>query len=227
LETPKDPPAIDTEDRPPVVDPPPVETILGAKADAIINLSPKLRADWQRLLAQEWSIVYGKPGEGSKCDWKNSTIIVDPAQAKGDPNKLAVIFAHEVGHAVSRPPYDIPGSGLTREEYVEANVDRQLASEGDAAFENARYQEEIALNGGKSDEIGYAGKRDDDYQRIYDAYKAGQISESEARHQMGQVMAQEGVSGTNNTTYRDTLTQRYENQWSEDYSDVPDGSVAH
>jgi sugar phosphate isomerase/epimerase len=73
------------------------------------------------------------------------------------------------------------------------------------------HREEILAGGGP--DIGFAGKLDAQYQAIYDSYKRGDISATEAAHRMGQVMANEGLSGTNGTTYRDDIQRRAEEDW--------------
>jgi hypothetical protein len=94
---------------------------------------------------------------------------------------------------------------------LDKNVSQALDDEGQAALENAVHREEILAGGGP--DIGFAGKLDAQYQAIYDSYKRGDISATEAAHRMGQVMANEGLSGTNGTTYRDDIQRRAEEDW--------------
>jgi hypothetical protein len=81
-------------------------------------------------------------------------------------------------------------------------VEARLEHEGDAAFENARYREEILANTGI--DIGIAGRNDDrPYLQIYDDFKTGKLTESEAKWLMGQLMGEE-LEARPSTTKRES-----------------------
>lgn len=185
----------------------------GKEIDALLNLSPTMRRQVEQLLNAKWQILEAPPGKTSVCDPNDQIIYISREQAKGDLLKLASLFAHEIGHAASGFKGYIPPDGLSKNEYLWANVQKDLGHEGGAAFESLRYREEIRNNGGP--DIGIAAVQDDKYEIVYDAYKNGGISEEEAKTIMGGIFASERRS-TDGQTYREGLFDYYENRWREE-----------
>ena len=182
------------------------------------NKSPTLQKQLEHLEGNDWRIVHGKPGEGSYCDKRNTRIVIDPglegAQATG-------VVAHEVGHATHTGEPEVPPNGRTKQEYVDANVDRHMRDEGDAQFNAARVRDEVASNGGK--DTGIPGQHEDGYQKIYDDRKAGKVSEDQAKSQMGDLMGQEKTS-TTGESYRDYYGKHYASDYDQTAANSGSGS---
>jgi hypothetical protein len=58
-----------------------------------------------------------------------------------------------------------------------------------------------------------AGPQDAKYQQIYNDYKAGKITDEQAKHRMGQVFADGERTSTSGQTYRDYYSDAYEKKW--------------
>jgi hypothetical protein len=220
---PPDPPKTGNaaEETKPASDPTPIKTGLGEKVDQalneILNKSPQLRENLEKLLKDGWRVQWGKSGVGLP-DYKNKIIYLDPS-LKGDldasgtltakqADNIASVLVHEVGHA-THPPAKIPMDGLTEEEYVRRQVDAYLDSEGAAAFENARALHQAGPNGAS-----IAGLQDERYQQIYNDYLTGKISEQEAIRQMGQVFGGE-IHGDRKALYRDVFIEAAQRDWAD------------
>jgi hypothetical protein len=173
----------------------------GEQVDKLLNASPSLREDWQKMLAAGWEVKLLATGK-SKSDNGDKKLWINPADARNDPRLLAVLLSHEVGHAVNEAPYKLDAKKHSKDDYVERTVEARLEHEGDAAFENARYREEILANTGI--DIGIAGRNDDrPYLQIYDDFKTGKLTESEAKWLMGQLMGEE-LEARPSTTKRES-----------------------
>jgi type VI secretion system secreted protein VgrG len=186
---------------------------LGTATDNILNKSPTLQKEWAALEDKGWKVKFGEAGKGSFADRNGTppTIVLDPNQ-RNNPSLLAETFSHEVGHATHNLPPEAGMEGKTHDQYVQQNLDRHLDDEGAANFNNARAKDEIGGNGGPAD-FGINGVQDAKYQAIYNDYKAGNITEEQAKHQMGQVFADGEHTSTNGQTYRDYYSKQYEDKW--------------
>ena len=175
-----------------------------------ITSSPILMDKLGSLLTDGWVIRYGTAGGGSFCDKEANEIVLDPNES-GDHLAMTQTLAHEAGHATYTPdPYVAP-DGLTRDEYVAANVNSQLKDEGEATLTNAEVREEIMNNSGE--DIGIAGTQTDDYERITDSYQNGDIDRDTARQQIGDKFADGETTSTTNESYRDYYSQPYEDYY--------------
>jgi type VI secretion system secreted protein VgrG len=190
-------------------DPDKVVTGLGEEVDKIVNQSPTLQKHIRELQARGWKIEFGSAGVGG-IGKDDDVIFIDPSLKKR-PDQMAAVLAHEVGHA-RHPVADVPREGLSREEYMRRRVDAYLDSEGAAALETVRYQEEVRANGGNLD---IAGFHDDAYREIYDQLQSGQVTEQEAMHRMGQVYGDGELHGDSRVTYRDHFIQAAEKDWND------------
>lgn len=178
---------------------------------AIIARSPTLTAQMQQLLQDGWTIEYGVAGEGSFCDRDGKRIVIDP-NGSGDPAGVVQTLAHEAGHAGYTLDPPVGMSGRTRDEFVNGNTDRHLRDEGEATLNNITVQREINANGGP--DIGIAGTRDADYNRIYDRYP-DPADRDRARQEVGNAFAtgERPSTDAGAANYHDYYSQQYRDQW--------------
>jgi hypothetical protein len=189
---------------------------LGPEVDDLINRSPTLRRKWEAAVKAEWKIEivrnnersYAQPGKkgGGKV-----VINLNDVKPGGDTvGKLTSLLSHELGHAVSDNKAVIPANN--KADFVSKNADRAVDAEGDAAFENARTRDEILENGGRDIEI--RGGLDQRYIAIYADFKAGLISEAQARAEMSEVQGSEqGTLDPKGPTRRQLFEAQYEEAW--------------
>jgi type VI secretion system secreted protein VgrG len=203
--------------------PKPVSTGLGKKVDDLVAKSPKLTENLKKLEGK-CDIVYGEAGKGTYYD-KNALprpkIVIDPND-KDNPESVVQSLAHESGHALyTLDPY-VPPDGLTKEEYVAKNVNRNLKDEGEATMTNAEVRREILDNGGP--DIGVAGSQSEKYKKIAEKYPDPK-DRDKARQEIGDVFADgETPSGSQNAgkTYRDYYGKPYADHY--DKTKTPSGS---
>jgi type VI secretion system secreted protein VgrG len=183
---------------------------LGPEVGYYVKNSPTLNSSLTTLEKQGWKIKYGDPGSGSFCDKENKVIQID-GNEKEDPNEVATTLAHETGHALYKEdPYVAP-DGLSKEEYVNANVESGLKDEGEATLHNIEISREIKKNTGK--EIDVAGTQRDEYEEVYDAYKKDGDREA-ARKKIGDIFAdRERPSTSPDMTYREYYSKPYEDYY--------------
>ncbi len=193
----------------------PPSTGLGADVDAMVAMSPTLMANIQALLADGWTIQYGPAGQGSYCD-KNKKIIVIDSNEKGNPTAVTQTLAHESGHALyEQDPY-VPPDGLTRQQYIDQNVNRNLKDEAEATLTNATIRSEINNAGGP--DIGIAGQQGAQYQAIADKYP-NPADRDLARQEIanvfgaGEVPSVPKPDGTMYGSYNDYYGQAYADFW--------------
>jgi hypothetical protein len=197
----------------------PIVSGFGRAVDELLNKSPSLRAAWETARKNGWEIQKAEPGSGSRADpnTKPPTVYIDLEGVKPGAKyteHLAALIAHEIGHAAT--PYQEEIQAATRDEFVTKNVAKDLAHEGAAAFENCRARDEIMGPNKDGPDINIRGGQDTIYDYIYEQYKAGHISESEAKAQMGAHFADEGLRVLPNgqvQTYEMVFTERYEDIW--------------
>ncbi|MGC4069163.1 MAG: hypothetical protein QM784_31850 [Polyangiaceae bacterium] len=92
---------------------------------------------------------------------------------------------------------------MSRQEYIDKNVDLHMKDEGNAQFNAAKVRDEIGKNGGPN--TGIPGQHEQEYQDAYDRHKAGTLTEDQAKQEMAKTMERETVSGqqNQNVPYRD------------------------
>jgi len=179
-------------------------------ADGLIAMSPTLSNNIATLQAQGWTIAYGAPGGGTFTDRQAKRITVDPNEAD-NPALLTQSLAHESGHALYTPDPYVPPTGLTCQQYIDQNVNRDLKDEGEATLTNIQVRKEIRDNGGP--DIGIAGAQPDTYQQIADKYP-DPAQRDQARQEIGNAFADgEHPSNAPDQTYRQYYQQPYADYW--------------
>lgn len=198
----------------PASTPPIVATGLGADADALVNQSPTLASQVQQLQRAGWSIQYGPAGQGSYADRSQRRIVID-SNERGNPTALTQTLAHEAGHAAYTPPPQTPMGQLSRQQYVDANVQEHLRDEGEATLNNLRVRDEIRSSGGP--DIGVAGANSDLYKQTWQQYQSGAIDRNTARERIANAFATERTS-TTGEDYRTYYGRPYEQYWDQMHS---------
>lgn len=166
---------------------------------AVLEKSPGLRADIERIQSQGFDIRWGPPGAGTYLVEKGvgRAIVIDQS-ARGDGARIAGALSHEIGHKEFREPVD----RSTREAYVTG----LLRDEAGATVHNARVRREILDNGGP--DIGFAGHNATQYEAITDQMLAGRITEAQAIERIAEVYKTERTSNTKET-YEDYYGKYY------------------
>jgi hypothetical protein len=223
---PPTPPGQNQPPHPPPSQPPAaaITTGLGAAVDTLVGQSPTLTHDLQALQANGWTVRYGHAGETGSFSRRDQKVIVIDPNEQGQPATLAETLAHEAGHAQYTPSAYLPPSGLTKAQYVQRNVDHNLADEGAATLENMETRAQILQHGGP--DIGIAGTQPTQYQQIYNRYKAGTITREQACSQIGNVYGNGEHTSTTGEPYAAYYGHAYEAQWNQSYNGQPPGFVA-
>ena len=197
---------------------PAVNTGLGANIDNLIKKSDTLANNLAVLQSQGWTIAYGVAGKGTFANRSTKQIVVDPNQA-GNPAAVVQSIAHESGHALFTPDPYIPPAGLTKDQYVTQNTNRNLRDEGEATLMNVQVRNEINGNGGP--DIGIAGTKTDKYAEI--AGKDHDYSKRDAaRQEIGDVYADgEHTSTPPKPSYRDYYSKQYTDEWNRTHPAPP------
>jgi type VI secretion system secreted protein VgrG len=168
--------------------------------------SPTLTKNVEALKKNGWTIEYGDAGKGSYTDKTKKRIVVD-SNAKNSPTAAAQTLAHESGHALyTADPYVTP-TGKTKDEYVKANVKRDLKDEGEATLTNVQVRNEVKENGGP--DIGVAGTQAKKYEEIAAKYPEAK-DRDKAREEIGSAFAKgEHPSNAPSQTYEDYYAKTY------------------
>ncbi len=176
-----------------------------AVADLIAK-SPTLTQNLATLQEQGWKVQYGVAGAGTTADRNTKVITVDPNQ-RGNPASLVQSLSHESGHAMYTLPPEVPTTGLTRDQYVSQNTQRNLDDEGEATLTNAQVRQEILNNGGE--DIGIAGTQTPAYLQSYQDYQT-HGDRQRARREIGDTFADnEHPSNDVTHTYREYYGKAY------------------
>ncbi|HZU95146.1 MAG TPA: hypothetical protein VFF73_00450 [Planctomycetota bacterium] len=144
-----------------------------ADVNALAASSPTLRADIASLQNDGWTITYGEQGHvyvpggkpydgGSFASWSQKVVVVDPSETT--PAAVAQTLSHEFGHATTGEPAPAWNPNMSRDQYVDANTQGYLRSEGEATLRNAVVRQEILDATGT--DIGIGGVRSPEYARI-------------------------------------------------------------
>jgi len=200
---------------------------------ALINDSPTLKKDMDKLIAKKWDIFYGatKNGvaetTGDKGDGKGE-IIIDPKtytaakEAGGDSRFVVTALAHEIGHK--------PDTFKENSSSKEAFVDSLLLSEGDAILYGLKVREEIRCKGMGGDckdkydsplnqmsdndniDIFMMGdmKFSEQLYDVYFDYKIGKIEKSEARAKIAEIYRKMPLGDSN---YEEEYGKAYEEKY--------------
>ncbi|MFO0575218.1 MAG: hypothetical protein U1A78_14605 [Polyangia bacterium] len=193
-----------------------VHSGLGRAFDKYAQKSPTLRRNIKKLQQTGWHIKYGKKGGGSYCDKGQKVIVVDRAEKKS-PMAVMQTMAHETGHALYvADPYVGP-EGLSKKQYVAANVRRQLRDEGEATIMNMQIRRELLKRTHGHMDIGVAGRQANRYKRLFERYRSrlgNPKVRDKLRTRIGNIFADhEHPSTAPSKTYR----QNYSEFWSDTY----------
>jgi len=178
------------------------------KVRALVKQSPTLRAELLSLQNAGYSISTGPVADGYYTNRTTKTIVID--QPLGDADTVSHI-AHEVGHGTTQTAYIPPTPSMTKDQYVNANVNNQMHNEGEAQFNAAQVRAELKAAGGP--DTGIPGSQTADYQKAYDDYVAGKITKDQAITQMGNLMGNEKASKPPYKAYRDYYGDTYKDFW--------------
>lgn len=199
---------------------PTVATGLGADVDALVNLSPTLAKQVEQLQKDGWSIQYGPAGGGSYANRREKRIVID-SNERGNAALVSQTIAHEAGHAMYTLPAEVPMEGRSRQEYVEANVQRHLRDEAEATMNNMKVRDEILLGGGP--DIGVAGANAKQYEQTWQDYRSGAIDRNTARERIANAFGDERTS-TTGEDYRTYYGKPYEDAWDQVHTSSKGGS---
>lgn len=174
---------------------------------AIVRQSPSLEADLAQLRRAGWSITT-RNGGGSETDSVHHTMVIDTSEA---PATQVGSLAHESAHArYGDTPFHPATAGMTRNQFIQANLRENMLDEANAQFNEAAVRDEVARNGGP--DTGVSGTQSADYQRIYNDFRAGNITRQQAVSQMADIFPNE-TTGNTGQTYRDYYTGSYSDWW--------------
>jgi len=194
-----------------------VTTGLGDDVDALVNKSPTLRDKLDRLQKDGW-VIETQNGGGTYADKTQKKIVVDIENASAEDQVQSL--AHEAGHAdYTVDPY-VPPDGKTKQEYVDANVKRDLKDEGEATLTNLEVREEILDAGGP--DIGIAGNSANhpQYEQAYEDFKNGG-DRDKAREDIGGIFADGEQTSTTNESYRDYYSKTYADHYDNTQNGTP------
>jgi type VI secretion system secreted protein VgrG len=176
------------------------KTGLGKDVDVLAGKSPNMQKNVDTFIDKNGgTIQYGPAGKGSYFDRKKSLIVIDGA-LKGKPEASTQVLAHELGHAVDTKVTDT----TSRAGYI----DSMLRGEGDAALANLEARKEILANGGP--DIGVAGARSADYEKIYTKYG----SSEKASQAIGKVFGDKEITSTTKEVYKDYYGKIFDAKYS-------------
>ncbi len=176
---------------------------------ALIIQSPTLVANLIALSESGWTFQSGEAGKGSFARRSTKTIVLDPNAT--DPADITQTLAHESGHALYEMDPYVPPDGLSREEFVERNTQRNLKDEGEATLVNAEVRREIQNTSGT--DIGLAGTQTEQYNTAYEQYRE-HGDRDRARNEIGNVFGHgEHPSTEPGVDYAQYYGRPYENTY--------------
>lgn len=179
------------------------------KVREIVKKSPHLRAQIFGLQQDGINFQVGTAGDGSSFNSGTKTITIEPGRTD---REIVASIAHEVGHARSKRANFIPDTPtMTRDGFVDANVDNQLKGEADAQLNAAIVRAEVKSNGGP--DIGIPGTQTAKYQAVYNKFVKGDITHDQAIDQMATLMGNERVSTPPVIPYREYYGNFYRAHW--------------
>ena len=185
-----------------------IKTGLGTRIDDALERMPKLREDVDTLIADDWTIRYGEPGKGSWADRDRKEIVIEPGSTADELRTLA----HETGHARYRQDAYVPPDGLSKEDYVRRNVERNLKDEGEATLRQIEARRELETSRGFLDRVfgrNRVGESRPEYERIYEDYLQ-HGDRDRARREIGELYANGERTSTTREPYWDYYSKEYE-----------------
>jgi hypothetical protein len=179
------------------------------KVRDLVKQSPTLRAEVLKLEQNGYTFKTGPVADGYYTDWTGKNIVID--QPLSDATTVSHI-AHEVGHGVSNQQQSIPATPtMTRNQYVQQNVDNLMHNEGEAQFNAAQVRAELKAAG--QPDTGIPGSQSAAYQKAYDDYTAAKITKDQAISQMATLMGNENASVPPYKAYHDYYGDSFRNDW--------------
>lgn len=198
---------------------------LGKDVDELSKKSPTLERKLTKLQDDGWTIRYGTAGKGTFADRGKKEIVID-ANSKGKPLSIVQSLAHESGHAdYTTDPYVAP-SGKSKDQYVAANVNRNLKGEGEATITNLEIRAELMQ--AKAGDIGIAGAQSKKYEELFKKYPDAK-DRDKLREEIGKVFAKGEVpsvnkpDGTPYANYEEYYGQAYRDFWDANVTPGKDG----
>jgi WXG100 family type VII secretion target len=192
-----------------------VDRVLGVFDEDVRNIvkqSPTLSSQLREAELNGYTFVMGEEGKGSFHNTTARRIVVEN---EGTPAQIASTIAHETGHGqyllheqVTIPPQE----NMSRDVYVELNVEEKMRNEGYAQLNATKIRDEILSAGGP--DIGVPGNQSAGYIANYEAYKAGTIDQETAIMNNAELMGAETTS-TSKLNYLDYYSESYEANWDE------------
>ena len=150
---------------------------------ALVGKSETLRTQLRDATLDGWTVEFGPPGGGSFVEHESEEIRIDSNHLNAPPEQYVGTLAHELGHVFHPAPY-YPIGDLSRQEYIDLNVEAQLTGEGYAALNNIAVRQEILAAGGP--DIGVNGVGDAYYLEVWRQVELGLIDEAEGARLIGQ-----------------------------------------
>lgn len=198
---------------------------LGKDVDELAKKSPTLQHKLTALQDDGWTIRYGTASKGTFADRGKKEIVID-SNSKGKPMDIVQSLAHESGHAgYTVDPYVGP-SGKNKDEYVSANVTRNLKDEGEATITNLEIRAE--LMNAKAGDIGIAGAQGKKYEELFKKYPDPK-DRDKLREEIGKVFAKgespsvKKADGTPYGNYEEYYGQTYKDHWDKHVTPGKDG----
>jgi uncharacterized Zn-binding protein involved in type VI secretion len=176
--------------------------------------SPSLRDAMLKIEGEGWTVHHDPTYEGAFARRAGGPDGKQIVLGKGDYYSGTGTFAHEVGHAAFEIPPEQFTAGMSREQYVEQNVQNHKTDEGEADFMRLKARDEILENGGRETNDG-----DVRNQQHYDDYKAGKISRDEAVSRMGEdIFKLQQSGGPAAKSYQDEFADWYGSKYDRQYA---------
>ena len=183
--------------------------ISGMPADqqALVLKSPTLQRQLQTLADRGWKVEYAKDG-GGYADRTSKTIHL------ADGYKNVAVLAHEAGHAMyTLPPEPWNFTYTGKEQFVAERVNQNLSDEGQGQFSLGTARSEILARGGG--DIGPLSIFTPSEQAVYSRYAKGEINQTQAAAQFGQIYGGYETSTTHQNYrvfYGDAAAAEWENK---------------
>jgi WXG100 family type VII secretion target len=175
--------------------------------------SPTLRAELLQLQKAGFKIKTGPIADGYYTNKSKKVIVIDQPLSS---TETVAHLAHEVGHGVSKLPDKIAATPtMTKAQYIKANVDNSMRDEGMAQFNAAKVRAEIKATRlfSAGPDIGMPGSQTAAYQKVYDNFTKGKLTQAQAVDQMRKLMEKETVSGNPPKPYPQYYRDEYSDDW--------------
>ncbi|MEP7358937.1 MAG: WXG100 family type VII secretion target [Anaerolineales bacterium] len=186
---------------------------------AIIKQSPTLTMQIAQLEQAGFNFQSGPVDGVNFTDRSGRLISIAQSDPPSSDAETAAMIAHEAGHGVSDRPLVHKAPGMTQDEYVNANLPRMMAGEGQAQFNAAQVRREVLASGGP--DIGIPGTQDAAFQQAFDDFTAGNLTHDQALARMTNLMNNETSSGDTTVKYPDFYRELLRRHWEIELDDPP------